>query len=332
MNRTLSVPTGLPVNPDYDEACHICDHWRLTEWQPVLDLVIARHGLSVTDLRQNFTGSNPIFELALTDGSQLVIKVLAPNWQTQYVSEYLSLKQLEGQELGVRIPRILFSGEIDNWHYLAQERLPGTVLAELMPTLSHSQKQAIATQLGHFSRRLHGLPTDNIAALKLDWPQFISRQNQHCHDKRRRQGLRQPLLDDLLPYLAHIDPSQNTPVSDQHMLLHTDLHPWNLLVRECGGELHLAGIIDFGDALVCPEPKFEFTSVALLLALGDASLFHAYLDGYGYRGARDRTLQQSMMQLSLLRHTGDLNYLLETVPGCHEQTRWQELEQKFFPL
>lgn len=331
----------LPRDPSYELACDISDNWVLDDWRPILDTICIRHGINAIHMSQNFEGTNPVFELTQASNvgdldkanRSFIVKLLAPNFHVQYRSEYLSLKLLNHHRLGVKVPKLFYFGDVDNWPYLVIEKLDGIMLSSVLTELSVEERCDIALELGQFSKQLHRLPEQNIEGLRLDWPDFIRLQTDKCHEKRKRQGLPEPLLEELNAYLArHTDklaPSLNK--SDAH-LIHTDLHPGNLLVKKHQGRYRFTGIIDFGDALACPDPVFEFTSPALLLALGEPRIFHAYLDGYGYQGKRDTGLQQHMMMLSLLRHTGDMNYLLQHVPGCSDEKNWQALETKFFPL
>ncbi len=329
--------TKLPHNPSYDEACDICDHWQLKDWQPLLDIIADRHDIAVTQVSQNFEGTNPVFELTLnaeqSEGHAYIVKVLAPNWHGQYQSEYLSLQLLNGQDLGISVPKLLYSGEVDNWRYLVIEKLEGIMLSSVMAKLTLENKLEIAHALGQFSARLHRLDVAEIPEIKLDWPEFVRLQRINCYEKRKKQRVPTALLENLTPYLdqyiSRLEPFLKN--GDMH-LIHTDLHPGNLMVAAHAGQYRLVGIFDFGDALVCPDPLFEFASPALLFAQGEPRIFHAFLDGYDYRGKRDGSLQQHMMVLSLLRHTGDLNYLLHHVPHCGDEICWQALESKFFPL
>ncbi|ABV38982.1 aminoglycoside phosphotransferase [Shewanella sediminis HAW-EB3] len=329
--------TRLPLNPSYDEACDICDHWQLNDWQPLLDIIIDRHNITVSQVSQNFEGTNPVFELTLnseqSEEQAYIVKVLAPNWHSQFQSEYHSLKLLNGQDLGIAVPKLLYSGEVDNWYYLIIEKLEGVMLSSVMATLALENKLEIAHALGQFSARLHRLDVAGIPEIKLDWPEFVRLQRKHCYAKRKKQQVPTALLERLTSYLEqHISRLDTFLKSEEMHLIHTDLHPGNLLVAARGGHYRLVGIFDFGDALVCPDPLFEFASPALLFAQGEPGIFNAFLDGYGYREERNNGLQQHMMVLSQLRHTGDLNYLLHHVPHCADETRWQALESKFFPL
>ncbi|QFU24954.1 aminoglycoside 3'-phosphotransferase/choline kinase family protein [Shewanella eurypsychrophilus] len=336
----------LPTSPSYDLACDISDNWDLKKWRPILDIICIRHDISAIKFSQNFEGTNPVFELTLDSGlvdsdldrsgainKAFIVKILAPNFHAQYQSDYLSLKLLNHHTLGVKVPKLFYSGDIDNWPYLVIEKLDGVMLSSVLDELSIAEKCNIARELGEFSAQLHQLPERSIEGLRLDWPDFVQLQSQKCYEKRKKQGLPEPLLETLNSYLQNnadkLAPNLNKSCAH---LIHTDLHPGNLMVKLHEGRYRFSGIIDFGDALACPDPVFEFTSPALLLALGEAKIFHAYLDGYAYKGKRDSSLQQHMMVLSLLRHTGDINYLLQHVPACDNRTEWHELEPLFFPL
>ncbi len=336
----------LPTAPSYELACDISDNWTLEQWKPILDIICVRHNINTIKMSQNFEGTNPVFELTLDSSTMdsssdelgavnkaYIVKILAPNFHARYPGDYLSLKLLNHHSRGVKVPKLFYSGDVDNWPYLVIEKLDGIMLSSVLSKLSTEEKCAIAKELGEFSAQLHLLPEEHIEGLRLDWPDFIQLQSQKCYEKRKKQGLPEPLLTTLNSYLQHHADklAVNLDKRSAH-LIHTDLHPGNLMVKIHNGQYQLSGIIDFGDALACPDPIFEFTSPALLLALGEARIFHAYLDGYGYTGKRDASFQQHLMVLSLLRHTGDINYLLQHVPGCENCNDWHELEALFFPL
>lgn len=323
----------LPTEPSYAEACNICEKWMLPQWQPSLDAIIAQHQLDVLAIEQNLEGANPVFMLLTTDKEHLVLKLIAPLWQSQFDSECYSLQQLQAQPLGIKTPQLRYQGQYRGWYYLIQERLDGITLDKVLPQMTIPERCHIAIALGQFAKHMHQQPIPTEHPLNIDWRAFLTNQLKICVDKRRRQGLTGPLLSDLPRYLArHSKGLFTAEFGAKIQLTHTDLHPGNLLVQPSRVGYQLTGIIDFGDALACPDITFEFTSVAMLLALGNARVFHAFLDGYQYQGPRDNSLQRHLMMLSLLRHTGDLNYLLNTVPGCHEMTRWSDLEAKFFPI
>lgn len=333
--------SALPTDPPYDIACDISDNWSLEQWKPILETICVRHDIHGIKFSQNLEGTNPVFEVTLTPNSNqlkifnkaYIIKILAPNFRPQYQGDYYSLKLLNHHHLGIKVPKLIYSGDVDNWPYLVIEKLDGIMLSSVLDTLSHENKIDIARALGDFSAQLHALPEELVERLRVDWPDLVQRQTLNCYEKRKRQGLATPLLESINTYLQrHSDKlAPNLNKTTAH-LIHTDLHPGNLLVTMEQGQYKLSGIIDFGDALACADPTFEFTSPALLLALGEASIFHAYLDGYGYKGLRDSNLQQHMMVLNLLRHTGDIDYLLQHVPNCQGVLDWEELEPLFFPL
>ena len=66
------------------------------------------------------------------------------------------------------------------------------------------------------------------------------------------------------------------------------------------------------------------------MALSDKEIFESYLNGYSLDNPK--ALFDQCMALSLLRHTGELNYIINTVSGVLNTKNWKQAESKLFPL
>ncbi|GIU23430.1 aminoglycoside phosphotransferase family protein [Shewanella sp. MBTL60-007] len=325
----------LPETPEYDLACDIIDYLDFDFWQPLTEILATNHQLSYSGCTRVAEGANPVF---IFEGQQkFVLKLVPPNWSQQARAELAGLKLLAQVELELEVPKLICHGRYRNWDYIFMSFVEGDNLASLLPTLARQEIQDIAFQLGGFCQALHQLPvstasgaiTEEATELTLDWPLFLQTQRDNIYQKRQQQGLVEPFLSDLEPYLNNIN--IQCKQGPDH-LIHTDLHPANLLVKRTKDGVRLTGIIDFGDAIICPDPVFEFTSPGLLLALGDKEVFTHFLDGYGIDYNDTQSLVEQCMALSLLRHTGELNYILNTVPHANTAKGWKQAEKYLFPL
>ena len=321
---------NLPSTPEYEVACALSELTTAKDWQPLIEQICLQQNLSLSVLERASSGENPCIALSSETGKQYFIKFIAPNWLFQYHNEKEALTLCADAALPIQTPQLVASGEINGWGYLLTEKLEGELLSSCFDTLSQAEKQSLARQLGAFCLQLHSMPMVKKSRLYTDWQEFIKAQYHNSYARRKRQGLRADYLADFIPYIAHTPYS--VPESSQLHLIHSDLHSGNLLVSKKNGEVRLSGVIDFGDALICNEPVFEFTTVGLLIAKGDAAVFSEFLESYLYQIEDSEKFVNSLMSLTLLRHTGNLNYLIEHVPNVKECNNWKSAEPYLFPL
>lgn len=315
----------LPINPDYDLACELIDGDDIEFWRPQVEHICQLHGISFDNMHKINGWANGIFDL---DG-QYILKVVPPNWASQGSRELDSLSLLAGHTLPVAIPKLIADGEINGWLYVLMNKLPGTNLHEIWMDLPEENQCLIVKQVAEFANQLHALPMPEESALSLDWPTFLKEQKENCVEKRKKQGLTGPLLDDILNFVEQVD---YQPVINRPCLVHTDLHPGNLLAEKVDGQWHLSGVIDFGDAFIGNDRYFEFATSAILMGLGNKAVNQALLEGYQLEIEDKKQFAQHLMALSLLRHTGEMAYVLQQVPGCDELSDWQSVAERFFAL
>jgi len=318
---------ALPDNPDYDLACDMIDHLDFDFWQPLVVHLATINSLKFNHCERVDEGANPVF---IFEGDEkFILKLVPPNWSQQAVAEIAALKLFEGVELDLAVPNLMLHGKYHNWDYIFMSFVDGEILSTILTETTQAERIEIAYQLGQFSKVLHEFDVPEIPEITLNWPEFLDKQLKNVYIKREKQGLMPEFLSDLTPYLDSIDIKYKT---GKNCFIHTDLHPGNLLVKRTQSGIKLCGIIDFGDAVVCPDPVFEFTSPGLLLALSDKDIFESYLKGYGYNLDNPQALVEQCMALTILRHTGELNYIINTVPNVIQTNNWKQAESKLFPL
>ncbi|MDE3272347.1 aminoglycoside phosphotransferase family protein [Pseudoalteromonas sp. G4] len=320
----------LPTEPSYELACAICDFTDEKHWQPLIEQICENNDLALTVLQRASSGENPTFLLESASKQSFYIKLIAPNWLFQYHHEAEALRLCDNASLPIATPKLIAHGEINNWGYIVTEGLEGQLLSDVYNELTLEEQKSIADQLGRFCLQMHSMPMEKSSVLYKDWQAFIEAQYHNSYARRKRQGLRADFLADFIPYIAHTP--YKAPETSNLYLIHSDLHPGNLLVKRTDSGAILSGVIDFGDAIICNEPVFEFTTVGLLIAKGRSEVFQQFLESYLYQIDDKRTFLNSLMTLTLLRHTGNLNYLIEYVPGVKQCTNWPDAEQYLFPF
>lgn len=104
-----------------------------------------------------------------------------------------------------------------------------------------------------------------------------------------------------------------------------------LAVRRSGGWT-LSGLYDFEPAMM-GEPEYEFASVGVFVACGDARFLRRILTAYGHPGDRlDAASQRRLLAYTLLHRYSDLSWYLQRMPTPPELTldalaaRWWSLD------
>jgi hygromycin-B 7''-O-kinase len=250
-------------------------------------------------------GSLPVFAA----GDAHVMKLYPPCFAHECGHEQSVLSKLHGA-LPLATPRVVTSGEVDGWRYVVMERIPGTPLDDVWPSLSPSERVRLAGELGRFLRALHAVDAGDMTDAHVDWPRFIREQAEHCVDLQRRHSLAPRWLEQIPSFLAGSD----LPPVKRPVLLHTEIMRAHVFaVRDAAG-WSLSGVIDFEPAMV-GAPEYEFASVGVFLTCGSGPALRALLLAYGH-GESDLglPLQRRLLAYTLLHRYSNLRWYLELMP------------------
>lgn len=278
--------------------------------------IIERHNVQGQTLERFSEGTNLVFSL----DDALVIKVFPPCHKDQYQRDALVMQKVY-DALPVQTPRVLYAGEMDGWPYLIMTQLEGTLLEGLWETLEEDNKRVLIGELGNLISCVHALPTDGLEEIDCHWETFITRQIARCEAYHRAQNLPDALVAQIPAFLKKSEGvlrSIKTPV-----LLTGEYTPMNLLVQNIKGVWHLAGLIDFGDAMLGFAP-YDLLGPGAFLIQGNRGLLKAFLMAYGYpESALDRHLSACLMALLLLHQYSNLNAQIR-IQGWQEKAKTLE--------
>jgi hygromycin-B 7''-O-kinase len=275
--------------------------------------------ISYESLRRSKLGENIIFMV----DERWVVKFFAPA-RGQYLRERAALEFAHGK-LGIETPEVVQAGELDGWPYLLMTHLAGVPMREVWPSIETGERLEIVSRLGAGLRELHSHAAPlSRAALNRDWNDFIKEQADASVERQRSCGGNPEWLESLPSYIAArigLLPRAFRPV-----LLHGDVHPGNVLLKEMSGRWQVAGLFDFGDSF-CGFREYEFVAPGVLMVQGSAELQRAMLLAYGYAEAElDVDLRARLMLLTILYECSDLRkYALRLAPEAVRLTL-KELE------
>ena len=309
LNQTLSAIHGFE---DYEKLKQHIE-------EDLARAIIHKHQLSEAPLTLFSDGTNIVFSY----GESKVIKIFPPFHQSQFESERLVLKHLDGN-LSIKTPTLEYEGELFGWPYIIMSKLEGTNLETLWETMPHHNKVVIIRELGALIREVHALPTDGLEAIDCHWPQFIEKQIANCVKQHQTKGLSTALVQQLPAFLESI--KDLLPTFKKPVILTGEYTPMNFLVQKVDGLWHISGLIDFGDAML-GLPQYDLLGPGAFLIQGDKQLLSTFLLAYGYLPHElTNKLSHQLTALMLLHQYSNLNIQIRIPNWKANVTSLKELE------
>jgi hypothetical protein len=215
-----------------------------------------------------------VYDVVMADGRRCVARLSRPNLRDAAIGAAYWHARLA--LLGVPLPALYYAdpaGDRDGFPVLVMERLPGTDLGAVYPTLTPGQKRTLAERIAEVQIRVGSLPRGrgfgyatsyDDRRLAPRWRAALDRELRRSRERLRTAGLFDPALADPVQALVDARSSYIDRVEPRAYL--DDTTTKNVIVA--GGRL--SGIVDtdyvaFGDQL-------------MPLALTRASLLHSGYD------------------------------------------------------
>jgi hygromycin-B 7''-O-kinase len=235
-------------------------------WQPYLDEVLRRHNLPPGQATLGAGGTFPTFLVGV-----YVVKFfgqLFDGAECFEIEQRLHSRVLS--RLGATVPQHVADGHLFEtgwrWPYIVTSRLNGTAWREMRHRWGEWQP-VVAGELGAALHQVHELDCPDESIWHRD---VVAALRATCAARHRRMRmLPERLIEQIDEYLA--------PSADERRLVHADLHGDHVFVRDG----HLAGIIDWGDAL-CGDPYYDLPALFFSTFGGSKPLLRTFLDAYGW--------------------------------------------------
>ncbi len=296
----------LPEVPDADTYRVL--HPRVDAWLPAAAAVAARHRLPAPGASDWLHGS----ELVFGAGPHAVLKISCPLYRQQHDAERRFLEAVTSAP-GVGAPVLRATGEIEGWPYLVLSRVPGRPLKRAWPEVPEAHRERIAEDIGHRLALIHALPFRDLEDVYLPWAEFLPRQVANAVARHRRFGVPEGILERIPATIAAGGPHPRIGVPA--VPIHADLTDENVhLVRE-RGRWRVAGILDFGDAMV-GDPEYDLMVPGVFVAAGNRALLRAIFRGAGrVADVHDAGLPRRLMAWMLLHRFGTITPWVGRGPG-----------------
>lgn len=315
----------LPQGLDNSACNDFIQNSPLTTWLPVLKHLQQKFGLKDGPWEKIPQGANALFGLR----DEVIVKMVPPNWRKQGDKEILVAPLLENK-LSLQTPKLIGSGEIDNWIFVISSRLNGVLLADVWQSLDIEQKRSIMIQTGQVLRELRTVNFDKNVTIQVDWPTYLEELVSGCTARHKRRMMPEGLLAQVLPY---IETAGDFAKAGELRFIHMDIHPWNLMAKQKNGHWKLDGLLDFGDAIVGRSDRFELLTPLIFMAQGNPLLLKALLESYGAIGdISASTLQRQMVACMLIRPDSDVMFCMQQVPINGPRDTWDQIAAQMFPI
>lgn len=315
----------LPQGLDNSACNHFINNAPLTAWLPVLSHLQQEFRLPGGTWEKIPQGANALFGLR----DDVIVKLVPPNWRRQGDKEILVAPLLEGK-LSLQTPKLIGSGEIDNWIFVILSRLNGVLLADVWPSLDIEQKRSIMIQTGQVLRELRTVTFDENISIKVDWSSYMQDLVSGCLARHERRRMPSGLLAQVLSYIEETDDLAN---SGELRFIHMDIHPWNLMAKQKDGQWKLDGLLDFGDAIVGRSDRFELLTPMIFMGQGNPLLLKALLESYDAIGDISASaLQRQLAACMLIRPDSDVMFCMQQVPITGPRDTWEQIAAQIFPI
>ena len=236
-------------------------------WRPYVSEILKRHGLgdAGSPLDAGFNATHPTFVCG-----NVVVKLFGHSraWRQAYAAERAA-QLLIATDPEIAAPRLLGEGQLhDNgndgaapWPYLITTRMHGVPWQ--CADLSGEQRRSIAAELGRQVKRVHALRPSEVATHE-DWRSLND--IGPIRAANERSSLPPHLVAQIDEFLARLEPFDR-------VFVHGDVVANHVYVENG----HLAGIIDWGDAIVT-DRHYELIQPHRDMFDCDKALLRVFLD------------------------------------------------------
>ena len=285
--------------------------------------IAQRHGLGRATRRRYDSGSVPVYAL----GEQHVLKLFPPD-QVAFANVESRVLAFVAEKLPLPTPAIKAVDALEDWHYILMTQLRGARASQVWPAFSALERDRLADHLGHSLSALHALGVTALEPIEPRWDKFVAAQLASAVDRQRDRGLAPQWLEQIPDFLERWRPAPG----GARALLHTEVMREHLMVELAADGWRLSGLFDFEPAMV-GDPAYEFASVGLFVACGDARFLRRTLRAYGKPQADiDDGLACRYMACALLHRYSNLPWYLQRLPPQGETTLEQLAQQRWWAL
>lgn len=248
-----------------------------------------RHIVPIRTMEEQFEDSSHFYNnTVLRIDNRFILKLYGPRQKAAYHAERAVLKTL-AEHAQFSAPRLVASAKpSDTFPYTIMTVIDGEAPDRDWTGYTESERLSLAAELGTITRELHQLPVGILAAVEAKQggarAEIDRQQAERLKEieaathftPRQRERLRQFALEEGRHFL------EQSPV-----LTHADLSHAHLFVAREGGQPHVTGFVDWGEALIGPA-TWDIAAHWLWSFTYDRPMMRACLETYYSDGLPER--------------------------------------------
>jgi Ser/Thr protein kinase RdoA (MazF antagonist) len=312
------APVPLPA-PEFATLQDYAAQFTCVEtWEPYVQAICDRHGLSGRIVAADLAGTNPVFIIAPhNQAPRCVVKLYETRLfdGTRSCAMERAVYGLIAQHPHLPAPALLAHGDLfgdGRWPYNVIRHIPGHSLSQASDQLGPTDRLNLAAFLGRHLRALHSLPTPpTLIQAREPFREFLHAQYAACEQRLRDWGAVSPHLLGTLHFYLFDEAAWDTALLEPTLrLIHADLNADHVLGQRDPntGAWTPTGLIDFGDARVA-DRLYELVPLHLGLFGSDTTLLRAFMAAYGPDDDLQRDFVRRAMNFTLLFQFNALGWL-----------------------
>lgn len=292
-------------------------HKNHSYWDEVVKDLLDKENINYHSFNRFPMGGNIVYNV----DNQIVLKLFSPFDSREFFIETDVLENTDWTQIGLTVPKVIRKGTYEGWHFLIMTNVPGELLIDTWPLLSHEERLGIACDLGKLIKQMHSLNVDVYTELDQQFDEWIVEQKKQVKNHHSKTGLATHLIEEIEEFVSTYEPSK------EKVLLTGEYTPFNLIVTRLQGKWTLTGLIDFADCFI-GEPAYDLLGPILFNYYKEPELTNVFTRSYGLD--LNDSVQNRLMQLLLLHRFSHLPNYMDGEIDIHEVDSLKYLSKRFF--
>ena len=270
-------------------------------WRPVVTQICRKEGITCSRVEGGHPGTNAVWVV----DSRYVVKIYNPVYEESGVERELLIELGQGGE--VPVPAVVSSGRFEDrveWDYLITEFIQGEPIRDLRNAIPPEHLIQVASRLGKIVRALHDTDVTALECVRTHHETGLElahrRKGEIVRNIREKGLLPDRVIGELAAFLDASSPKRG---GAEDVLVHGDLTEDHLYLKEEAGRWVITGLLDFGDAHLCPR-EYEWPALWLDLFQRDIPVFKAFLASYDSKVLEDSGFIERAFVWTLLHDFG----------------------------
>lgn len=309
----------LPLNFTRDEYFKLKKDSSV--WLPAIQSICQKHGLFGEPV-QSKTGSHIVYRVG-----DVWLKLMAPMFKHDMKYELAGLRSVARLKEFNR-PKILFTGEIEDWFYVALSHVGGLPIRECWSQFDRKTKLDMAKQIAQLVNALGKCESDPDVVSRFDWNPFVTGQKKNAVRLHGERGLTKSWTDGLDIFLDQFPIEEF--LFDHPVFMHADLQFDHLLI-DLGSAPKVSGIIDLADCQT-GHPYYELGALMVFVFKEDSEVIQEFIKHLDFGRSFPKLTSERIMAWCMVHRYFTMTPLFGSIMAEFTPGDFAGLSRRLFPL